>query len=258
MTAGIYNTHPMESPRYQLAKARKTFQGLKPAFASYVNSGPFALVSEDAPSTGMKRLVLRRIKNPPIEVADAVNDAFEALRKALDQTGFAVSKASGGRGKKCSFPFGDSEKEVRGRRTGQSQELPEEIFEMMVGFRPYKDGDQLLWTLNEIANTSKHRLTKTYPGSLSGASLSNLSFSGSGSILGPWREDLGEMLIAEYTAGSSLSVGDLSFGVHLVFGSIPIVESNPIDPVFEYLEVKVTQILDEIEAKSIQLGIFQS
>ncbi|WP_261997033.1 hypothetical protein [Stenotrophomonas sp. Ste96] len=256
MTSGIYNVAPMESPRYQLARAREKFQDIQAALAKYALTTPFAVVTEESPSTGMQKTVLRRVKNTPIFVAAAVNDAFEPLRKALDQVGYAVAKAANMRGKNCAFPFGDTEKEVRGRSTGVSRELPEEIFELMVSFRPYKDGDQQLWALNEIANTSKHRITKTFPGSLSGASLKDVSMSGTGSIMGPWNEGNGEMMIAEVTKDTSLVIGEITFSVHLVFGDIPVVCGQPIEPTFSYVESVVKNILDAVEAKAVEMGLF--
>lgn len=256
MTSGIYNLAPMESPRYQLARAREKFQDIQATLAKYAETRPFALVTEESPSTGMRKTVLRRVKNTPIYVAAAVNDAFEPLRKALDQVGYAVAKAADMRGKNCAFPFGDTEKEVRGRFTGVSRELPQEIFESMVSFRPYKNGDQQLWALNEIANTSKHRITMTFPGSVSGASLKNVSMSGTGSIMGPWNEGLGEMMIAEVTKDTSLVIGDISYTVHLVFGDIPVVCGQPIEPTFFHLESVVRDILDTVEAKAVEMGLF--
>lgn len=256
MTSGIYNRAPMESPRYQLARAREKFQDIQAALARFAETRPFALVTEESPSTGMRKTVLRRVKNTPISIAAAVNDAFEPLRKALDQVGYAVAKAANLRGKYCAFPFGDTEKEVRGRFTGGSRELPHEILELMVSFRPYKNGDQQLWALNEIANTSKHRITMTFPGSVSGVSVHNLSMSGTGYIMGPWNEGLGEMTIAEVTKDTSLVIGDVSYSVQLVFGDIPFVHGKPIDPTFFYVESLVKNILDAVEAKAVEMGLF--
>lgn len=256
MTSGIYNLEPMESPRYQLARAREKLPDIRAAFEKYAETKPFALVTEELPSSGMQRTVLRRMRGTPLSVAAAVNDSFELLRKALDQVGYAVARSANMRGKNCAFPFGDTEAEVRGRYRGASRELPQEIFELMVSFRPHKDGDQQLWALNEIANTSKHRITMSFPGSVSGASLQNISLSGTGSLMGAWNEELGEMMISEVTKDTSIVIGDISYSMQLVFGDIPVVGGQAIGPVFTYIESVVKDILDAVEAKAIEMGLF--
>ncbi|WP_141057493.1 hypothetical protein [Stenotrophomonas rhizophila] len=256
MTSGIYNTDPMESPRYQLEKARKKFFSVKPLLKEHSDSEPFRVVIEECASTENTRILLRRIKNPPMAISDTVNDAFEALRKALDQVGYAIAHKLGKRGKKCAFPFGDSDKEVRARASGPSAEIPPEIFSIMAQFKPHKEGDKLLWALNEIANTSKHRITKVFPNSISQTSIGMARGSGSFSLLGPWDEQKGEMVIAEVGPESTFELDGLKFNITLVFGDIPYIESTAIEPVFMYLESKVKQILDAVEAKAVEMRIF--
>lgn len=258
MTSGIYSTGPMDSPRYQLAKAREKFFAVKPLLKRYADSGPFKVDVENFATSDATRIVLRRVKNPPMEVSDTINDSFEALRKALDQVGYAVVRKLGAGGKKCAFPFGDNDSEVQARASGQSKEIPPEIFAIMTAFRPHKEGDKLLWALNEIANTSKHRITKAFPGSVSQASVGMLRISGNGDILGPWDEQKGEMVIAEIGSDSEFTMDGLSYTISLVFGDVPYVEGMPIEPVFRYLESKVKEVLDAVELKAVEMNIFQA
>lgn len=258
MTSGQYNRKPMESPRHQLSKAREKFNLLKPAFEKYATTNPFTVVTERSSSTGVVRTCLRRVKSTPITLADAVNDAFEPLRKALDHVGYAVAKATGQRGKKCAFPFGDTERELRARGAtkGSSSEIPPEVFELLVSFHPYKDGDQRLWALNEIANASKHRMVMAFPASPNSTSLHVIEMIGSGKLMYPWNEEAGEMVIAEVHDDTLLSIDELSYRVHLVFGDIPVVGGQPIEPIFYYLEAKVKEILDSVEGMAKHLKLF--
>lgn len=191
-------------------------------------------------------------------VGATVNDAFEELRKALDQACYAVAKAAGKSGKKCAFPFGETEQELAGRLTGISREIPKEIFAAILEFQPRLDGDKLLWAVNAVANHSKHRVTIAFPTPISSATISQIVLNGSGSILGPWNEDRGELMIAEVDAGSEVSIGEMQFGVSLRFGDIEGLEGLEVEPVFLHAEAKVAQILDAIEEKARELALFPS
>lgn len=256
MTSDTYKRDPMESPRFHLNRAREKYEEIGPLLRRHIESGPFALVTEDSTTNGMRRTILRRTKRTPLAVGATVNEAFEHLRKSLDQIGYAVAIAAGTNGRHSAFPFGNSETEVIGRFSGQSRQLPPAIQDVVLSFHPYFEGDGLFWATNEIANHSKHRITMAYPSVVSGAALQNLQLTGSGSLLGPWDEAKGEMLISEVAHDSSWSIGEVSFGIQLVFGDIPVVEGMPIEPVFSHAEGKVGQVLDAIEQKAREIGLF--
>jgi len=248
----------MESPRYHLARAKVRFRDIRVQVQQHANSGAFSLVTETDPENGKRKTVLRRTKRTPIAVGAAVNDAFEELRKALDQACYAVAKAAGKTGKKCAFPFGETEQELAGRQNGISREIPKEILDAILAFQPRLDGDKLLWAVNAIANHSKHRVTVAFPTPVSSATFSQIVLNGTGSILGPWNEARGELIIAEVDAGSEVSIGDMQFGVSLKFGEIEGLEGLDVEPVFLYAESKVSQILDAIEEKAEELALFPS
>ncbi|MFL4510854.1 hypothetical protein ACJ6WJ_02800 [Stenotrophomonas maltophilia] len=258
MKNGIYNVHPMESPRYHLARANVRFRDIRVQAEQHANSGAFSLITETDPGNGKRKTVLRRTKRTPIVVGATVNDAFEELRKALDQACYAVAKAAGRSGKKCAFPFGETEQELAGRLTGISREIPKEIFAAILEFQPRLDGDKLLWAVNAVANHSKHRVTIAFPTPISSATISQIVLNGSGSILGPWNEDRGELMIAEVDADSEVSIGEMQFGVSLRFGDIEGLEGLEVEPVFLHAEAKVAQILDAIEEKAEELALFPS
>lgn len=258
MANGIYNVHPMESPRYHLARANVRFREIRRHVEQHAKSGAFSLTTETDPENGKRRTVLRRTKRTPIAVGATVNDAFEELRKALDQACYAVAKAAGKSGKKCAFPFGETEQELAGRLTGISREIPKEIFDAILAFQPRLDGDKFLWAINAIANHSKHRVTIAYPTPVSSATISQIVLNGSGSLLGPWNEARGELMIAEVDADSDLSIGDMQFGVSLIFGEIEGLEGMNVEPVFLHAESKVGQILDTIQEKAEELALFSS
>lgn len=258
MTRETYKWDPMESPRFHLERAREKYEEIGAHIRRHIDTGPFTMVTEECPTDGMRRTVLRRTKRTPLAVGATVNEAFEHLRKSLDQIGHAVARASGTNGKYSAFPFGNSEAEVRGKFSGQSRQLPPTIQDIVLSFHPFRDGDGLFWATNEIANHSKHRITMAYPSVVSGATIHNFQLTGTGNLLGPWDEDSGEMLIAEVAQDSSWSVGEIKFGIQLVFGEIPVVQGMPIEPVFSHAEGKVAQVLDAIEREAREQGLFTS
>jgi hypothetical protein len=101
-----------------------------------------------------------RLENPmPEGLDDIAADIFHNLRSALDQAGYATAIANNKSGGAAYYPFGDNAVEVASRRTGASKEIPSEIFNVMESFKPYKGGNDLLWTLNKMRNHGEHRIT---------------------------------------------------------------------------------------------------
>jgi hypothetical protein len=108
------------------------------------------------------RLYKFRYKSPAPKILSQIAvDVVSNLRAALDQAAYVCAVESGKAAPRMThFPFGETKQEVaalRGRRG--SADLPLEIFDVMAGFRPWRDGNFNLWAMNRLTNAHKHRLT---------------------------------------------------------------------------------------------------
>jgi hypothetical protein len=78
-----------------------------------LKSTPFTKVEQDfdaCSTTFVDKVVL--VKPLPEEISDVAFDAVNNLRASLDQAGYAVSVAAGGKGKDTYFPFGATAMDV--------------------------------------------------------------------------------------------------------------------------------------------------
>jgi len=97
--------------------------------------------------------------NPSREWTHIVFEAVNNLRSALDQIAFNVAILVGKpNAKAAKFPFGPTEADMLNNLAGGCKDLPPEIRAVFRGFDPYKGGNNVLWALNELVNTNKHKL----------------------------------------------------------------------------------------------------
>jgi hypothetical protein len=89
-----------------------------------------------------------------------VFDAVGNLRAGLDHIAYSIGiKHTGSNAiKSAKFPFGPTEGDMLNNLAGGCKDLPAEIRALFGSFKPYKGGNDLLWALNELCNTKKHRI----------------------------------------------------------------------------------------------------
>lgn len=158
-------TDPLDSARSCIEHAQKRINELAADIHAYESSKPYEEVWEIDEASGdrLHKVVVRKL--PPRALGHIAFDAMSNLRAALDQAGYAVAYAAnpGPSRKYGNFPFGDSQSEVQSRRmSGNSRDIPEQIFDVIVGYQPFKDGNYELWALNKLCNSNKHQ-TMVFP-----------------------------------------------------------------------------------------------
>src|SRR5262249_11052405 len=90
----------------------------------------------------------------PIEI-------LEAIRSALDQCAYAAAKHSGNiRLKRTQFPIAKSFDDLKNliNRRKVCEDVPDAIVEVFVNSRPYKGGNNTLWVLNKLRNSTHTHL----------------------------------------------------------------------------------------------------
>ena len=185
------------------------------------------------------------------------SDVAVSLRSALDQAGYAVAVATGcKRAKpKSGFPFGDTEDQVESRRGGQSRDLPKDIFDVMCGFDPHKGGDGLLWALNAMANAKKHSFVAPCAVASGVGYIEHASISGFISMgPTPWDRTKNEMTLCVIGPGGKAD-GKLKVSTYIAIYDIEMVEGLPVFDVLFAMRKKVVEVVNAIEAKTVELGI---
>ncbi len=146
-----------ESPKRTLRRAKKHIENLESELASFRGRhGWFYDIDRD-PHTG-DEIHKIKFKDDSLEwefpciVFDAVNN----LRACLDQTSYATCVANGRPDTKSGyFPFASDAAHWPNRINGL-KDLPAEILAMFERLNAYEGGNNILWAVNELCNTTKH------------------------------------------------------------------------------------------------------
>lgn len=250
---------PLESAWALFANANDHCGRFDKEFGRYRHSGPVAKLLEDDPQAKEKILKLKLVKPVPDSIKTIAFGTVNNLRSALDQASYAVCIAAGGKGKDTYFPFGDTAAEVKSRHAQGSKEIPAPMFAFMEALKPYKGGDDLLWSLNKLANTKKHRFLVPFAMQSGGFEAMDVSHTGPGNfsvVLNPeWDGVNNEMVLAHVGEGKWHYNVDLIFFVAL--GEIKVLAREEATRVLYTLLRKVESILFGIEAEGKRLGIFK-
>jgi hypothetical protein len=93
------------------------------------------------------------------DLSNIVFDAANNARSALDQVAYTTAQLRGvSQPKSAKFPFGPTKEYMCNNARGGCKDVPPEIVTLFKSFKPYKEGNNALWGLNELANTPKHKL----------------------------------------------------------------------------------------------------
>ena len=132
------------------------------AINRFLNPNPYETRIEDKDAA--RYVIARRVKDLPDDVAWEVVDIAQRIRIALDKAmiDLVIHNERGTSG--VGFPFGGID-----RATGQPSEFPGarldhikkkltcEQWEFIIAQRPHPGGNETLWSINEVANSDKHR-----------------------------------------------------------------------------------------------------
>lgn len=249
----------LQSSKATLARAKHHCHDFNWQFGIYFDSKPFSeVLSEFDPNTNQDVYKVKLAKPMPAMLNGIAADAINNLRSALDQAGFAASIAAGGNGKNTYFPFGDTAAEVNSRKATGSKEIPGEIFSLMESFKPYRGGDDLLWALNKLCNTHKHRILMPIAMTTGGARLGEIGWDnakgGKINLVPIWDSAKNEMEIARMPHGAHLKY-KMQLAHSISFGEIDAVKGLPAASVLRALILKVDGILMAIEAEARRIGL---
>jgi hypothetical protein len=177
------------------------------------------------------------------------------LRSALDTAGYDIAVASGVTSPKNSaFPFAGSIGQMA-NALGRSKDLPPQIQSLFCGFQPYPGGDDLLWALNEMCNTDKHRMLIPMGQGMVRASA---AVRGTGFFSMPdphvWDRTKNEMELITLGPGATFNY-HFDFRLFVAFSEIKVVDGEEVLRTFYELGRSVQSILTAIEAESRRIGI---
>ena len=149
----------LQSPRYSIQHAKRRIADFKSEVATFYATKPYAHIRELNADRTEYTLKVKLTKPLPGGLAGNAFDALNGLRSALDQLGYAIATCiDPTKGGYAHFPFGSNLQNVQSLKKRGSKDLPQEVFDLMVAYKPYKGGNDLLWALNKLENSQKHEV----------------------------------------------------------------------------------------------------
>jgi hypothetical protein len=152
---------PFHSAKSRLLRAQTHISNLNTEIYLFRNEHPPALVREPD-SDGTAQLFKFKFREPfPVSWSHSAIEALEALRSVLDQAAYAATVASGKVApKRTQFPIADSPDDLENLIVGRKvcKDVPGEIVAVFRSFKPYKGGNDAIWTLNKLRNSNHTHL----------------------------------------------------------------------------------------------------
>jgi hypothetical protein len=194
----------------------------------------------------------------PIKWRVLATEVVEHLRAALDHAAFATFFLSTRRfdTNHAAFPFGKSASDLDNGVKGRSKDCPAEIQALLRSFNAYEGGNDLLYTLNELANGSKQGLITFIGGALAGGQLTMKGPKGGFDFDHPvtWDGEKNEIVYARVKAGTKFEHQKKLQVYPLIPGTehLPGITSTG---VLSKIREEVARVVDQIENESRRIGI---
>jgi hypothetical protein len=246
---------PFESPKRQLRRGKRDVERLKKRFDTFLKNVRHTKVSEIDPKTGETVIKMRFNRRIPKSFSDTAYTVIDALRSALDQTGYAAAIASGKTDPKYTqFPIGNDLAGLKTGIKGRCKHLPPEIVTLFRSFDPYKGGNDTLWALNKLRH-SFH--TAIIPNTLTtgGMHLRDVRITqGPVSIPTPvWDSAKNEIAFLRLGPGA-VAHYNLAVALTISFDKIEFLQQRPIFGVLREMAAEVERVLTATEAECRRLG----
>lgn len=249
---------PFASPKRRLTRAKRNLRSIKERGKRFFAKEPHELVIDVDRDTNrdVYKLRLRRRLSPGF--TDSVVECIEGLRAVLDLTGYACAMAAGCLNPKGTyFPIADSasqlDTDVIGR--GRCKDIPADIVTLFRGFRPYKGGNDPIWALNKLCNTSKHKLIAPMAMGTDGSFFRYFSPPAGTQIFVPVWDSVKNEIPIFSVPGGTLPKYDLDVAYFVAFGDVEVVQGQPAIPVLYTIGSEVERILLATEAEARRTGL---
>jgi hypothetical protein len=244
--------------KLSVRRAQEHILDLQGKISAFIDIKPYAHVTESDPDGVNKLHKIKFIKPLPYEFASITADTVNNLRSSLDQAWYAVAvvcKAIGITGE-AYFPIANSVADFEGMlRKRWAKNFHPDILALLRRLQPYKGGNDLIWALNRICTTNKHRMLSPIGITGGGMHIGYLKMYGPGQIPAPkWDIAKQEIVFAITGPGTSFEYRDLNLSFYIAFDDVDVVGGYPVLGILRNLLSIVNGIVRALEAETQRLG----
>jgi hypothetical protein len=245
---------PFESPKRRLKRGKEHARWLEKRIQTFLKKKPHERV-EDVDAQGFTTHAIKFTRDFPDSWVDAAVESIEALRSALDQTGYAAALLGGiAEPKDAYFPIADRVAGLDNVVKGRCRDIPAEIKTLFRGFDAHEGGNYALWALNKLCGANKHRLLIPIGALAPTMKMSQGSLSG-GAIFAPrWNREKHQIEFARINPG-----GQFKYNAQITF-FIGFDEFNGVKPapavgVIDLIAAEVHRVILATEAECRKIGL---
>ena len=247
---------PFESPKRRLHRGKEHTRRLEKRIATFLEKKPYQRV-QDVDTEGVTTHALKFTRNFPDSWANSAAKSLEALRSALDQTGYATAVIGGAvEPKNAYFPIADTAADLDGVIKGRCKDICPEIRTLFRGFDAHQRGNYAIWALNKLCNSNKHRLLMPVGTLAPNMRIAHGVLSG-GEILMPlWNREKNQIEFARIFPGGAFKY-DAQISFFIGFDELNGVKSAPVVGVLDMIASEVQRIIGATEAECRRIGLLK-
>jgi len=146
----------------KVARARKHIAELTAALEDFWDKDNNSVRFEDDPKTKERTFYLNKVTDIPFEILVIIGDALHNLRSALDHLAYQLPLAPGEIRGRTQFPIVESATKYSSKEIRRSvAKFRKDVVEALDALKPYKGGNDMLWSLHSLDIIDKHRLLLT-------------------------------------------------------------------------------------------------
>ncbi|HEY2975894.1 MAG TPA: hypothetical protein VGJ48_25495 [Pyrinomonadaceae bacterium] len=143
--------------RLKVERAIKHIDDLAAVCKSFIDSTPYSLGRETDPTTGYYHFGVNNVQTPPVAVGLIAGDAIHNLRSALDHVACHLVLANGNTpSRQTCFPIFDSAAKYQAMDARKVRGMSQGAIDAIDAAKPYKGGNEALYTLHELDIADKH------------------------------------------------------------------------------------------------------
>jgi hypothetical protein len=246
-----------ESPRLLLGRAREHIDHLAAEIKAFFDRRPYAHVVETDPKTLQQVYKIRLTAALPARLPAVLKDATSNLRDALDHAVYAAAVTLGvSEPTATGFPFANNEPHLYGELgTWKFTHVPQSIHPVLVSFKPYPGGNDLLVGLNRIRNPNTHRIIVPVGFATMGneISIAHGTIGGNSQIgYSRWDAAKNEVEFMRLGQGSQMHY-TVKASFDVTFGDLEFVGGKPVVATLRKIMAEVNRVVLALEAECARL-----
>jgi hypothetical protein len=154
----------MNSWNYKIEQAKKHNEELKLTIKTFFDNRPYEIGTKYEDKTNRLNYYLTKVDNTPNNLGLILGDIMQNLRSALDHIAYklyihnnpTITSAS-----HIHFPIGKSLSDYEQRKGNKTKGIHIGAVKLIDSIKPYKGGNEDLYTLHALNNIDKHRMILT-------------------------------------------------------------------------------------------------